>query len=126
VAVDIRAEFDGWGYVHLYERATNREVDTWAIPEAQSKRYAEDFGDLSVHEVATDPDDPGLAYFSYYAGGFRVVRFGPRGIREVGRYIARGGNNFWGVEVHRHPNGRKYVLASDRDSGIWIFRYTGR
>ena len=33
------------------------------------------------------------------------------------------GNNFWGVEVHRHPNGQKYVLASDRDSGVWIFQY---
>lgn len=125
-AVDIRAQFDGWGYVHLYERATGREVDTWSIREAQSRRYAEGFGDLSVHEVATDPDDPGLAYFSHYAGGFRVARFGPRGIREVGRYIAPRGNNLWGVEVHRLPNGRKYVLASDRDSGLWIFRYTGR
>ena len=24
----------------------------------------------------------------------------------------------------KHPNGQKYVLASDRDSGLWIFHYT--
>ncbi len=124
-SVDIRAQFDGWGYVHLYDRRTQREVDTWSIREAQSKRYAQGFGDLSVHEVATDPDDTGLAYFSHYAGGFRVARFGPRGIREVGRYIDAKGSNFWGVQVHKHPNGRKYVLASDRDSGLVVFRYTG-
>jgi hypothetical protein len=124
-AVDVRATFDGWGYVHLFDRRTARELDTWAIPEAQSKRYARGFGDLSVHEVATDPDDESLAYFSYYAGGFRVVRFDRRGIREVGRYVARGGSNLWGVQVHRHPNGRKYVLASDRDYGLYVFRYTG-
>jgi hypothetical protein len=124
VSVDVRSTFDGWGYVHLYERASAREVDTYAIPEAQSKRYAEGFGDLSVHEVATDPST-NLAYLSYYAGGFRVVRFDRRGIREVGRYVGRGGNNFWGVEVHRHPNGRKYVLASDRDYGLYVFRVRG-
>jgi hypothetical protein len=42
---------------------------------------------------------------------------------EVGHFIEDGGNNFWGVEVHQHPNGEKYVLASDRDSGLYIFQY---
>ena len=41
------------------------------------------------------------------------------------RFIDDGGNNFWGVEVHKHPNGQKYVLASDRDSGVYLFQYTG-
>jgi hypothetical protein len=31
---------------------------------------------------------------------------------------------FWGVEVFQ-SNGQEYVAASDRDSGLWIFRYTG-
>ena len=121
-AVSIRAVFDGWGYVHLYDAAGN-EVDTYAIPESQDPAYASGFGDLSVHEVATDPDE-NLAYFSYYAGGFRVARFGADGITEVGHYVAEGGSNLWGVEVYEHE-GETYVLASDRDSGLWLFRYTG-
>ena len=27
---------------------------------------------------------------------------------------------------HKHPNGQKYILASDRDHGLYIFQYTGR
>ena len=123
--VDIRAIFDGWGYVHQFNANTLVEVDTYAVPEGQDPAYAEDFGDLSVHEVATDPDAD-LAYLSYYAAGFRVVKYGRNGLTEVGRFIDEGGNNFWGVEVHKHPNGQKYVLASDRDHGLYIFKYTGR
>ena len=49
---------------------------------------------------------------------------------EVGKYIhnpAPGeatGNNFWGVQVFQNA-GQEYVAASDRDSGLWIFKYTG-
>jgi hypothetical protein len=123
MATDI---FDGWGYVHLYNRRTFEEVDTYAITEAMDPDFAIGFGDLTVHEVAVDPFKPRLAYLSYYAGGLRVIKYGRNGIREVGHYIDEEGNNFWGVEVHRLPSGRKLILASDRDSGLWIFRYTGR
>ncbi|MFZ2963748.1 MAG: PA domain-containing protein [Rhodoglobus sp.] len=122
--VDIAAVFDGWGYVHLYDAETMADLDQYYVPESQDPAYASGFGDLSVHEVATDPDE-NLAYISYYAAGFRVVEYGPDGLNEVGHFIAEGGNNFWGVEVHEHPNGQKYVLASDRDSGLYIFQYTG-
>ena len=120
--VDIKALFDGWGYVHLYDTDTMTDVDQYYVPESQDPAYASGFGDLSVHEVATDPDE-NLAYISYYAAGFRVVSYGPEGLTEVGHFIDEGGNNFWGVEVHEHPNGQKYVLASDRDSGLYIFQY---
>jgi hypothetical protein len=122
--VDIKAVFDGWGYVHLYDANTMRDIDQYYLPESQDPAHAHGSGDLSVHEVATDPDR-NLAYISYYAGGFRVVSYGPGGLKEVGRFIDTGGNNFWGVEVHKHPNGQKYVLASDRDSGVYLFQYTG-
>lgn len=122
-AVDIRAVFDGWGYVHLYDSATMQAVDEYWVPESQDPAYASGFGDLSVHEVATDPDQD-LAYVSYYAAGFRVLSHGAGGLQEVGHFIDEGGNNFWGVEVHR-LRGQKYVLASDRDSGLYVFRYTG-
>ena len=134
--VSIEAEFDGWGYVRLFRTKIPGEpgtagsisqIDTYTIPEAQDPALATGSGDLSVHEVAMDPR-PGssLAYLSYYAGGLRVLEYGSQGMKEVGAFIAEGGNNFWGVEVHRHKNGQYYVLASDRDYGLWIFQYTGK
>ena len=126
-------EFNGWGYIHLFNAETLQEIDTYAIAEALSPAFLRTvanpfgFGDLSVHEVTTDRDT-NLAYVSYYAGGFRVLRFGPGGLQEVGRYIDPDGNNFWGIEAHRLPGDATettYALASDRDSGLWIFRYTG-
>jgi hypothetical protein len=136
--VDAAGTFDGWGYVHLFNAKTLAEIDTYAIPEALDPAFADDFGALSVHEVATDPEH-NIAYVSYYAGGFRVLKFGKRGIEEVGHFIDTGGNDFWGVQLvtpNHHDDGHKndghhddedhpLILASDRDSGLYIFRYTG-
>jgi hypothetical protein len=118
--------FDGWGYVHLFRNQNGKmaELDTYAIPEAHDPAYAEGFGDLSVHEVATSHEDADRLYFSYYAGGFRVAEIENDQIVEKGHYIAPGGNNFWGVQVFEQ-DGTEYVAASDRDYGLWIFEYTG-
>lgn len=127
------AEFNGWGYVHLFDAETLEELDTYAIPEGLSPAFLRTvanpfgFGNLTVHEVATDIDSD-LAYFSYYGGGLRVATFDENGITEVGHFIDANGNDFWGVQVHRLPDDpgeETLVLASDRDSGLWIFRYTG-
>lgn len=125
--VSIQAVFDGWGYLHLYDARTMQALDQWAIPESLDPAHAEGSGDLSIHEVAVDPKR-NRAYLSHYAGGFRVVQFSRSGgIREIGAYVAEGGNNFWGVEVHYMPGSDEpYVLASDRDAGLWIFRYNPR
>jgi hypothetical protein len=124
----VSAVFDGWGYVRLFRTdipksgaGSIKQVDTYAIPESQDEAFAEGFGDLSVHEVAMDPRQ-GLAYLSYYTGGLRVVKYGAKGITEVGRFIDEGGNNFWGVQVLQR-GGKTYVLASDRDYGLYIFKY---
>jgi hypothetical protein len=124
--VTIAAAFDGWGYAHLYRNESGKmhEVDAYAIPEALDPRFASGFGDLSIHEFATDPGEPDLAYSSYYAGGLRVFQFGEQGLKEVGAFIDEGGNNFWGVEF-AHIDGVDYVAASDRDFGLYLFRYTG-
>ncbi|WP_104132514.1 PA domain-containing protein [Cryobacterium sp. M91] len=124
--VSVRAFFDGWGYVHLFDNSTGKmsELDTYAIPEAMDPAYAAGFGDLSVHEVATSKQRADLAYFSYYAGGFRVTKIIDDKLVETGRFIDQGGNNFWGVDVFEN-NGVEYVAASDRDFGLYIFRYTG-
>jgi hypothetical protein len=119
--------FDGWGYVRLHDAKTLKEIDAYAVPEALDPDYASGFGNLTVHEVKTDPRPKSrLAYFSYYDAGLRVATFGKNGIEEKGHYIAEGGNDFWGVyPIQLGNQGAPYLLMSDRDSGLWIFRYTG-
>jgi len=119
--------FDGWGTVHLLNAATLEEIDNYAVSEGIDPAFASGFGTLSVHEVATDKAE-NLGYISYYDAGLRVIRFGSGGIEEVGHYIDANGNDFWGVEAHRLPadeSEETLILGSDRDSGLWIFRYTG-
>ena len=134
--ISVAPQFDGWGYVHLFDAATGEELDTFAIPEAMDPAYASGFGDLTVHEVATDPNDPSLMYLSYYSGGLRALQIqcsNPADnstceLVEVGGYLDPAGNNFWGVEAIDNPNDdpnvqgdETLILASDRDSGLWIF-----
>src|SRR5215218_489262 len=128
VPVDISAVFDGWGYTHMYrtdltEGAKMQEVDFYAPDEGQNEAFAENFGDMTVHEVATDPDE-NLVYVSHYALGMRVLRYDDSGLTEVGKFVEEGGSNYWGVEVHKF-GGQKYILGSDRDRGLRVFKFNG-
>jgi hypothetical protein len=132
--VEATSVFDGWGYAHLYEVENGKvtEVDAYSIPEAIDPDYAFGFGDLSIHEFATDPGQ-NRAYISYYSGGVRVVEFGAGGIEEVGHYIHGDGNNFWGIETFVAGDakagklqGKRLFAGSDRDHGLFIFQYTGK
>ena len=119
--------FDGWGYTHLYRNTDGGDlvpVDHFAIEEALDPRYAFGFGDLSVHEFATDPN-VNVAYSAYYAGGMRVFTFGDSGMEQTGKFIDEGGNNFWGVEVVTTAQGDRLFAGSDRDFGLYLLRYTG-
>ncbi len=123
--VRFASDFDGWGYAHLFDANTSEELDAFAIAEGVDSRFAEDFGDLSIHEVATDPTE-NLAYSAYYAGGMRVLRFDrASGLNQVAAYVGPQGNNFWGVEQFTTPQGERLIAGSDRDFGLYIFRYTG-
>ncbi|MEV6157934.1 hypothetical protein AB0L53_47105 [Nonomuraea sp. NPDC052129] len=126
IGAGVRASstYDGWGTVHLLDARTLKEIDNYAIKEGLDPAFATGSGDLTVHEVATDPGRDDLAYLSYYAGGVRVIKVGNHGIQEVGRYVDANGNNFWGIEAQK-IKGKTYFFGSDRDSGLWIFRYTG-
>lgn len=125
-SVNISAEFDGWGYTHLFRNdgATLTPIDAYAIPEAMDPAFAEGFGDLTVHEFATDPTE-NLAYSSYYAGGMRVFSFGDNGLTPVGKFIDQGGNDFWGVEDFTTASGERLIAGSDRNLGLYLLRYTG-
>jgi len=129
-ATSIKGTFDGWGYVRLFRTdipeasgATGglTQVGTYAVPQAQNPGFATGFGALSVHEVAMDPDRPGIAYLSYYGAGLRVVEYSDGGLREVGSFIDQGGSDFWGVEIWHDETGKAFVLASDRDFGLYVF-----
>jgi hypothetical protein len=137
--IEVGSIFDGWGYAHLFDAETLEELDTFAIPEAHDPEMAFGFGDFTIHEVAVDPQDASLAYLSYYSGGLRAVQIQcPAGtpydpdnppadtstceLVEVGGYLDPEGNDFWGVETFIGEDGQTYILASDMDSGLWIFR----
>ncbi len=136
LGADINATgtFDGWGYIHLFSNTLAggkfAELDTFAIDEAHDPSFAFGFGDLSVHEVAADPQHDRVMFSSYYAGGMRVLEIecsNPSDestceLVETGGYLDPLGNNFWGVEAYV-KDGSTYVLGSDRDSGLWIFKY---
>jgi hypothetical protein len=131
----VDAQFDGWGYVHLFAvdlsptSGTLTEVDTFAIPEAMNPAYASGFGPLSVHEVATDKTDASRAYLSYYAGGIRALQIScerPKDRRtcrlvETGGYLDPNGNEFWGIETFVR-GGVTYVAGSDMDFGVFILK----
>jgi hypothetical protein len=135
--VTMKAAFDGWGYVHLFDRVTGTELDTYAIDEAHDEEMAFGHGDFTVHEVATDPQDESLVYISYYSGGMRVVQIQCGGVPydsasppadpstcelvQLGGYLDPMGNDFWGVEAFIGDDGRTYVLGSDMDYGLWVF-----
>ncbi|MGH2811870.1 MAG: PA domain-containing protein, partial [Actinomycetota bacterium] len=129
--VSVTGEFDGWGYVQLFRGDTLRHRGEYAVREALDPRYAKGFGDLTVHEVKTDPRGNNLGYISYYNAGARVVKFDRQGIREVGHFISGRGNNFWGTfPVNQRKKGKKRqgpipVLMSDRDFGLYVLKYTG-
>ncbi len=124
--VNVSVTFDGWGYMHLYGNSGNDLVplDHFAVEEGQDPRFATGFGDLTVHEFATDPDTD-LGYVAHYAAGMRVFWFGDGKLEQVGKFIDEGGNNFWGVEAFTTPGGDRLIAGSDRDNGLYLFRYTG-
>jgi len=122
--ISITTEFDGWGYTHLLRNdSTLTPVDAYAIPQAMDPNFATGFGDLTVHEFATDATE-NLAYSSYYAGGMRVFSFGDNGLEPVGTFIEQS-NDFWGVEDFTTADGERLIAGSDRNVGLYLLRYTG-
>jgi hypothetical protein len=125
--VALAASFDGWGYVHLFRNGTGKlqELDTYAVPTGMDPAFETGFGTQSVHEVAVSAKNTALVYISYYDAGLRVVSLKGDKITEVGHFIDQGGNDFWGVQIIIRDD-VEYVLASDRDFGLYIFRFTGK
>jgi hypothetical protein len=128
VGEDIRMTslFDGWGYLDLYNYRTGEFVDEYAPPEVTDPEHAFGSGTMSIHEIETDRR-PGmnLGYIAWYTIGLKVVRFGTDGIESLGVYRHVAGNDFWGISLKHAGDKRPIIFMSDRDSGLWVFRYTG-
>lgn len=143
--VTIDPDFDGWGYFHLLERTTLDEVGYYAPGQVNDPDYASGFGDLTMHNVEGDPTAANRAFISWYSLGMRAIEvdagfsvrppdddwdaadpglddYYGQNVREVGRWIAPDGSNFWGLHVTQ-IDGDQYILGSDRNTGLHIFRF---
>jgi hypothetical protein len=126
--VSATSVYDGWGYIQLFDADTLEYIDSYVTPVARTSR-ATDRGvfPLSVHEMESDPRKKvHLAYSAYYEAGARVLRFGRRGLREVGHFIPKGGTEYWGVQPVPRGKKRPLLLFSDRHYGLYVLKYTGR
>jgi hypothetical protein len=117
--------FDGWGYVHLLNANTLQEIDAYAVPEGLDPAFQTGFGNLTVHEVQTDPRATvNLAYISYYDAGFRVVKFGKNGMQEVGHFIDQAettsgasSQSVWARARARRSSRRATAISASTSSG---------
>jgi hypothetical protein len=167
--VVLEASFDGWGYFHALnnlqdgttalappsqpgESPDDRvilpinylgEIGYFAPQELTNPNLAIGSGDLTMHNVESDPLTAGeipsfdagpRSFIAWYSLGLRAVEYRPGhwhtgnggvvswNVHEVGQFIAEDGSNFWGVHVDEH-NGEQVILGSDRNTGLWIFKF---
>lgn len=158
--ITIAAIFDGWGYLHIINNtdqalevklgnAMNSENPTtvvrqpgehigyYAPAEVADPNLAVNAGDLTMHNIETDPTDRARMFISWYSLGMRAVEWreghlhnpsqagqsvASWNVHEVGRWIAEDGSNFWGVHV-TEIDGNQVILGSDRNTGLHIFAW---
>lgn len=158
----LNAVFDGWGYFHVLNNTNSQvtvqrgmgpdaetvtvdylgEMGYYAPAEVTDPELATGAGDLTMHNLEIDPDNPERVYISWYSLGMRAIEWreghlhdNSQGegvvswnMHEVGRFIAgeeygeSQGSNFWGVHV-TEVDGEQYILGSDRNTGLWIFQW---
>ena len=104
---------------------TSTAVDHFAIEEAHGRalRLRLRRPDACTSSPPTRPRTSPTAPTTRAACG--CCRSAPDGLDEVGKFIDEGGNNFWGVEIFDDAAGGRLIAASDRDFGLYLFRYTG-
>lgn len=157
LVTDISADFDGWGYLHVInnagetltvkkgmggntvEIAPSGHMGYYAPAEVADPAFAANAGDLTMHNLETDPTDRGRLFISWYSLGMRAVEWreghlhdpsapgqsvASWNMHEVGRWIEpENGSNFWGVHV-TEVDGEQYILGSDRNTGLHIFQWS--
>ena len=107
-------------------------------------------GDLTMHNIEADPltdaltptfDQGPRMFVSWYSLGMRALEYRPghyhanlndegsysQNVHEVGRFIADDGSNFWGIHIDEtviDGEPAQIILASDRNTGLWIFTFS--
>ena len=119
--VTAQIRFDGWGYGRILavsDPANIVELGQFTTTSVTAQPIPP--GDHTMHNVIVDGR---TAYISWYADGIRVVDFtNPRKPREIARFVDEvNGSDMWGVYLFKYANGKKYILGSDRSTGLWIF-----
>ena len=121
------------------------EMGYFAPKELLDPSLASGSGDLTMHNVEGDPETEGdeptfdagpRSFISWYSAGLHAVEYRPGhwhtgngddvhswNVHEVGRFIAEDGSNFWGIHVDELENEQQVILASDRNSGLWLFSF---
>ena len=123
------------------------ELGYYAPAEAVEEGLGTSAGDLTMHNIEADPLTQGVEptfdggprmFVSWYSLGMRALEYRPghfhanmngegsysQNVHEVGRFIAEDGSNFWGIHIDEDANGNQIILASDRNTGLWIFTFS--
>ena len=123
VIVDVRAVFNGWGYMTLFDisdPANPTQVGTFATENVTNEAVA-NTGLWSIH----DPEVRGnTVYASWYADGVRVIDItNPAIPREIGFWRGAGAPDdapavdIWSVLPHG-----ALLVASDRNYGLYLLK----
>ena len=122
------------------------ELGYYAPAETMEEGLGTEFGDLTMHNIEVDPTNQDVVpsfdagprmFVSWYSLGMRALEYRPghfhnnsngegsysQNVHEVGRFIAEDGSNFWGVHVDEVEGLGQVILASDRNTGLWIFTF---
>lgn len=128
--IKVGIAFDGWGYLRIFDVSNpNSVIELGQFATKNTFVNPPPIGNSTIHNIAIDGD---LAFISWYADGVRVVNFSnPKEPKEVAYFMApsvfdKDGKliahtDFWGVYLHV-INGEKYILASDRNFGLFILK----
>jgi hypothetical protein len=123
------------------------ELGYYAPAETVEEGLGTAFGDLTMHNIEADPltqdtvpsyNEGPRMFVSWYSLGMRALEYRPghfhanlndegsysQNVHEVGRFISEDGSNFWGVHVDELGDGTQIILASDRNTGLWIFTFS--
>ncbi len=117
----VSAAFDGWGYGRILDvRDPAHIVEVGQVVIRQTMAKPVPPGAHSIHNLILQGR---RAYIAWYSDGIRVVDFSdPAKPKEIASFVDEDrGSDFWGVHLHRHSNGKTYILGSDRSTGLWVF-----
>lgn len=128
--ITVKAIFDGWGYLRILDVSNPAKItEVGRFAAENTFKNPPPIGNYTIHNLVVEGN---LAFIAWDASGIRVVNFSdPKEPKEIAVFLApdlfKDGKliahtDFWGVHLHV-INGEKYVLASDRNFGLYILKF---